>query len=451
MATVTAIKERTQNKVAMNKVISYVSQDKKTLFQSETGIHKLISGKDCCAETAYSEFMATKRQYGKDNGVFFYQYVQSFKPGENITPQQVHQIGLELSKQFEGHEVLVATHIDTDHWHNHFIVNSVSHTSGKKLQFNEKDLNKLRQKSDEICSLHGLSILKPYEKQEKKHSLSQREYRAALRGNSWKFALMAAIDKAMALSHSKAEFTACMKQQGYEVKWEPHYKYITYITPKGQKCRDNRLHEDKYLKANMEDYYAKLGRTQKDEWSAHDLERTIRPDSLRHSKGAMGSNAELTDRHGKQTFGTQSLLGEDTERENERPVRQPARELDEALPFRTSGYKGANHRSVPGDNRYDEELDWGDDGYADIENDGYTEEYGKHAPSSGHVAAETQNQVDRNRGIDLSDILHLAKTVEDLMNPYDPRQEKQKKEYAPKGGRKNRKKQQHNINYDLSM
>jgi hypothetical protein len=168
----------------MNKVISYVSQDKKTLYQSETGPHKLISGKDCCAETAYSEFMATKRQYGKENGVFFYQYVQSFKPDENITPQQVHQIGLELAEQFKNHEVLVATHIDADHWHNHLIINSVSQTTGKKLQFNEKDLNEMRRKSDEICQANGLSTLKPYEKQEKKRSLSQREYRAALRGNS---------------------------------------------------------------------------------------------------------------------------------------------------------------------------------------------------------------------------------------------------------------------------
>ena len=209
MATVTAIRERTQNKVAMNKVISYVSQDKKTLLQSGTGAHKLISGKNCCAETAYSEFMATKRQYGKESGVFFYQYVQSFKPGENTTPEQVHQIGLELAEQFKGYEVLVATHIDADHWHNHLIVNSVSHMTGKKLQFNEKDLNELRCKSDEICQSQGLSTLKPYKKQENKSRLSQREYRAALRGNSWKFALMAAIDKAMAQSRSKSEFTAC--------------------------------------------------------------------------------------------------------------------------------------------------------------------------------------------------------------------------------------------------
>ena len=162
----------------------------------------MISGKDCCAETAYSEFMATKRQYDKATGVFFYQYVQSFKPGEHAAPQQINQMGLELAEQFKGHEVLVATHIDADHCHNHLIANSVSYATGRKLQFNEKDLNQLRQKSDEICKEHGLTVLPAYQKQKKK-TMNQREYRAALRGSSWKFALMAEIDRAMAESRSK--------------------------------------------------------------------------------------------------------------------------------------------------------------------------------------------------------------------------------------------------------
>lgn len=453
MATVTAIKERTQNKVAMNKVISYVSQDKKTLLRSGTGVHKLISGKDCCAETAYSEFMTTKRQYGKESGVFFYQYVQSFKPGENATPEQVHQIGLELAEQFKGYEVLVATHIDVDHWHNHLIVNSVSHMTGKKLQFNEKDLNELRCKSDEICQSQGLSTLKPYKKQENKRNLSQREYRAALRGNSWKFALMAAIDKAMAQSHSKREFTAYMNRQGYAVKWEPHHKYITYTTPEGQKCRDNRLHEDKYLKENMEDYYAKLGRTQKDEWGAHNLERALCTDSLRHSEGAMGGNAEPADGYGEQAFRTQPLLGDNAEWKNERAVCCSARGLDETISFGASGYKGDDYRSVSDHDGYDEELDWDDEGYSDIENDGYAEGYGEHTSSPGHVASEAQSKMDGNRGIDLCDILYLAKAIEDMVNPYIPDKEKQKKKYTPKVSSKHRKKKQHSYNqeYDLSL
>ena len=114
MAIVAAIKGRTQSKVAMRKVMDYVAQEKKTMFHDpDTGQnYRLISGQNCVAETAYQEFMATKLQYGKDHGVFYKQFVQSFKPGEAATPQQIHMMGIELASYFKGFEVLVANHID---------------------------------------------------------------------------------------------------------------------------------------------------------------------------------------------------------------------------------------------------------------------------------------------------------------------------------------------------
>ncbi len=96
MATFTAIPEKTQTATAMKRVIDYVLQDKKTVYN---GI-KLVGGQNCVPDTAYQEFMATKHQYGKANGVFFKQYVQSFKPDIDLTPSQVHQIGLEIA--FKG-------------------------------------------------------------------------------------------------------------------------------------------------------------------------------------------------------------------------------------------------------------------------------------------------------------------------------------------------------------
>ena len=226
----------------MSKVMRYVSQDKKTLFEDERGnTVKLVSGQNCCGTTAFQEFMATKRRYRKEKGVYFYQYVQSFKPGTPVTPQEIHQMGVELAKYFDGYEVQIATHIDRDHWHNHLVVNSVSCETGLKLQFNEKNLEQLRTLSDQICQAHGLEVLKPYQKPEHRPMLAG-EYRAAARGGSFKFRLMAAIDQAMKQSRTKAEFIAHMERMGYKVKWEPHYKYITYTTPEGQRCRDNRLH-----------------------------------------------------------------------------------------------------------------------------------------------------------------------------------------------------------------
>ena len=244
MATFIAIPEKTQTQTAMRKVLNYVMRDKKTMYNNpETGQHyKLLSGQNCMPETAYMEFMNTKAEYRKAHGVFFKQYIQSFKPDCGATPDQIHQIGIETAKQFKGFEVVIATHLDVDHWHNHFVVNSVNLETGLKIQINEKGLEQLRHQSDEICQTFGLETLKPYQKPEQR-SMNQREYRAALRGNSWKVKLISAIEKAMAVCDSKAVFIRNMKQMDYGVKWVDHYKYITYTTPDGQKCRDNRLYD----------------------------------------------------------------------------------------------------------------------------------------------------------------------------------------------------------------
>lgn len=251
MATFTAIPEKTQTATAMRRVLDYIMQDKKTFIN---GI-KLVSGQNCVPESAFQEFMATKHLYGKATGVFFKQYVQSFKPDCGATPEQIHQIGLETAKAFDGFEVVVATHIDRDHWHNHFVVNSVNCETGYKIQINEKGLEQLRQRSDEICQQFGLQILQPYQKP-KQRTMNQREYRAALRGNSKKLKLTNAIDYAVAKSRTKQQFIEQLQKLGYGVKWIDHYKYITYTTPDGQKFRDNRLPDNKYLKTNMEELFA---------------------------------------------------------------------------------------------------------------------------------------------------------------------------------------------------
>lgn len=246
MATFTAISNKTQNRTAMRKVLDYVMQDYKTVYNSI----KLVSGQNCIPNSAFFEFMATKNQYNKANGVFFKQYVQSFKPN-TATPEIIHQIGIETAKYFEGFEVVVATHIDRDHWHNHFVVNSVNCETGLKIQINEKGLEELRNYSDKICQQFGIETLKPYVKPKEK-SPSHREYRAALKGESWKFALMAMIDRAMKHCRTIDEFKKYMKRYGYDVKWQDNYKYITYTCPNNMKCRDIRLHEEKYRKENME-------------------------------------------------------------------------------------------------------------------------------------------------------------------------------------------------------
>ncbi len=312
MATFTAISNKTQNRTAMRKVLDYVMQDYKTIYNDV----KLVSGQNCIPNSAYSEFMATKNQYGKASGVFFKQYVQSFKPN-TVSPKMIHQIGIETAKYFEGFEVVVATHIDRDHWHNHFVVNSVNCKTGLKIQINEKNLEELRNYSDKICQKFGIEILKPYTKPKQK-SINTREYRAAEKGQSWKFALMAMIDQAMKHCRTKDEFRKYIKRYGYDVKWQDNYKYITYTCPNNMKCRDIRLHEEKYRKENMELEFELRGTQTKEQY---EYQQTAASTEYNDNRQRIVANADRTERESGGTVGEhsrQEYYGESIPVDNQR-------------------------------------------------------------------------------------------------------------------------------------
>lgn len=249
MATVSFIPESRQSISAMKAVIEYCLQQKK-VADADSG-RRLVSGVNCNGENSFTEFIATKTAHHKKGGMNFYHYVQSFSPSESVTAEQVHQIGLAFAKKaWPGHEVLVTTHTDVAHLHNHFVINSVHYENGMKLRQNPGTLTKLRALSDGICRQHGLSVLEPYKKDGTK--ISSREYRAAAKGDSWKFKLMSDIDFVMNRSGRSADFMREMQRLGYKVTWTNERKYITFTCPNGMKCRDIRLHDEKYLKEVLE-------------------------------------------------------------------------------------------------------------------------------------------------------------------------------------------------------
>lgn len=275
MATVTYIRESKQSISAMKGVIDYCCHDKKVY--DEISNQRLVSGVNCDGENAFAEFLATKKSYKKTDGMNFYQYVQSFSPEENITPHQAHEIAIEFAeKAWTGYEVLVATHCDAQHIHSHFVINSVSFENGKKLRQNPNTLKSLRALSDGICRQYNLSTLEPYNKDGMK--ISTREYRTAVKGQSWKFKLMNDIDKAMNISGSKEDFINAMSIMGYFVIWTDDRKYITYQCPNKMKCRDIKLHNDKYLKGSMENEFRYrqeqyFGKSQTEEQQLTDSDR----------------------------------------------------------------------------------------------------------------------------------------------------------------------------------
>ena len=249
MATFTAVKNRGGGRGALGGVLRYTQQDGKTLWEGQ----RLVTGWNCTAQSALSEMLLTKERFRKTDGRQYYHFVQSFAETDDLTPQEAHAIALELAqREFPNFEVLVATHIDTDHLHSHLIVNSVSFWDGKKLHQSAADLQAHRMSNDEICAAHGLEILPPPQKQVKQKRMSSREYRSAAKGESWKFRLMNTIDQCMRYAASKEEFISLMESEGYQVRWTDSRKSITYTTPTGMKCRDDRLHEEKYTKEVME-------------------------------------------------------------------------------------------------------------------------------------------------------------------------------------------------------
>lgn len=247
MATVNFInRKKSQTRAGMRSVMNYTAQDKKTLFEGT----KLVSGINCSPASAYQEFVNTKLLYGKDSQRMYYHFVQSFPPTENIAPETAHEIALKLAEHYMGFELLVATHVDREHIHSHFIINSVNFETGKKLHQSANAIQELRQKSDQLCHEYGLSICQPKERRTQPVALG--EYHTAAKSKSWKMQLINTIDECMRSSTNKERFIKMMESKGYSVKWTDSRKYITYTTPCGNRCRDKRLHEEKYLKEMME-------------------------------------------------------------------------------------------------------------------------------------------------------------------------------------------------------
>ena len=251
IAVVTIIaRKKTQTRQGLWGLLHYCMQDRKTMYNGR----KLVTGVNCVAQSAFHEMMNTKLQYRKTGGRQYYHIMQSFHPDESITPETAHEIALRFSEEnFPGYEILVATHVDRSHIHSHFVVNSVNAETGLKFHSDNHEIQRLREASDKLCIEFGLSVVIP--KSKKVKGMSTAEYHIAEKGQSWKLDLAMAIDEAMRYAVSKEHFIELMKMEGYEVKWKDTHKYITYTCPNGKRCRDIRLHEEKYLKENMEDEF----------------------------------------------------------------------------------------------------------------------------------------------------------------------------------------------------
>ena len=175
----------------------------------------LVSSYGCAAETADIEFAWTRR-HAIDKGTNLGRHlIQAFQPGE-VTPEQAHEIGMELAKEILGgkYEFVLTTHIDKDHVHSHLIFNAVSFTDYKHYHSNKRSYHYIRRTSDRICKEHGLSVIIPGQAKGKSYI----EHQAAQAGTSYKAKLKAAIDRLIPASADFEDLLLRLQREGYEIK-----------------------------------------------------------------------------------------------------------------------------------------------------------------------------------------------------------------------------------------
>lgn len=206
-------------------------QDFVNVFSYDTNPNKtnnkeFVTAINCLKEIALQQMIMTKQQFNKSDKYIAWHGYQSFKPDE-VTPELCHEIGVKLAKQMWGDrfQVIVSTHLDKDHLHNHFCFNSVSFLDGKKYNYSKTEMQRLRNVSDELCKEYGLSVIKTSNKSK---SPSRTLYFAEKNNEPTKYNLMrTAIDEAIKISPTPKEFVRIMRKKGYIVNVNPERKYAT--------------------------------------------------------------------------------------------------------------------------------------------------------------------------------------------------------------------------------
>lgn len=201
-------------------VLNYIMDKRKT-------DDLLISGVECCPETALDEFLFVKRKFKKEDGRQYYHIVQSFSPEDDITPEIAHEIGVQLAEYFKGYQIVIATHVDKGHIHNHLVMNSVSYQTGKKFHQTRENMLRVKAYSNKLCREYGIS-----QTETKSDYNGMPQWKRDLRNLAYRVACRTATRK---------EFIFQMEIHGYGVDWREGHKYITFTTPDGHKCRDSKF------------------------------------------------------------------------------------------------------------------------------------------------------------------------------------------------------------------
>lgn len=195
----------------LRNVLEYTQEDDKTEKQF------YVTGINCDPATACEQMSRTKLQFQKTDGILAFHGYQAFAPGE-ATPETAHAIGVKLAKELWGDrfEVVVSTHLDKHHLHNHFVLNSVSFMDGKRYYDNNATYALMRQASDRLCREYSLSVIENPRRGKSKHYA---EWKAEQEGKpTWRGLIREDVDQTVAAAMTFTQFIAALRKQGYEVK-----------------------------------------------------------------------------------------------------------------------------------------------------------------------------------------------------------------------------------------
>ena len=261
MAVNKTINKRTNTHGAMRNCIEYVLRQDKT---SELLIY--VTGPYCHDEInydlVYRTFLEEKKMWDKDSGRMYAHNIISWHKDEQITPEQALEFGKEFAENwFSGFQTLVAVHKDKDHIHCHLVTNSVSYEDGRKLHNTRKDLERMKQLTNQMCRERGLTVAE----KGKHFDGSQIEKGEVIAWSKDKYNLFRqqvkdsfvadcamAVLKALENCISKEKFIEKMKQFGWNVNWTEKRKHITFQNQEGKKVRDSNLFKTFHLDISKE-------------------------------------------------------------------------------------------------------------------------------------------------------------------------------------------------------
>lgn len=208
--TITYVENKDKTKISLSDLsntIDYASNKNKTEEQY------YVTGINCDSNNTYQDMMLVKKSYNKNDGILGFHGYQSFKEGE-VTPELAHKIGIELANEMWGDkfQVIVTTHLNTNHIHNHFVVNSVSIKDGSKYNYSNSEMTRLRQVNDFICEEHNLSVLE--EKISKRKHFDFNRYNNK---DNYSTRTQRDVDLAIKNSFSYQDFISNMKNMNYEI------------------------------------------------------------------------------------------------------------------------------------------------------------------------------------------------------------------------------------------